>query len=180
MLNEKVIIVHLIVGLIKKTLYKMSQYFSKPPVRYSNYATKTDLSYFKGKNYFDGDGAQNYLVFQSMLEHFTQDDKQIKKWKSKGLPNEILEVVSTLDNTLSPEINYNENKIRLNFSGSILQQKIITYNHKKVVNLYIVYKITKFHYNNNPILTNALFGVVKITKNANVKNIYLFRIWDRI
>ena len=27
----------------------MGQYFPKPPVRYSNYATKTDLSYFKGK-----------------------------------------------------------------------------------------------------------------------------------
>ena len=41
----------------------MSQCFPKPPVRYSNYAAKTDLSYFKGKIYFDEDGAQNYLVF---------------------------------------------------------------------------------------------------------------------
>ena len=104
-----------------------------------------------------------------MLEYFTQDDKWIIKWKSKGLSNENLAVVSTSDNALSPEINYKENKIRLNFSGSILQQKIITYNHKKVVNLYIVYEITKFHYNKNPILTNALFGAVKITKNADVK-----------
>ena len=30
MLNGKVMIIHLIVGLIKKTLYKMSQYFPKP------------------------------------------------------------------------------------------------------------------------------------------------------
>ena len=30
MSNGKVIIVHLIVGLTKKTLYKMSQYFPKP------------------------------------------------------------------------------------------------------------------------------------------------------
>ena len=30
MSNEKDIIIHLIVGLIKKTLYKMSQYFPKP------------------------------------------------------------------------------------------------------------------------------------------------------
>ena len=35
----------------------MSQYFPKPPVRYSNYAAKTDLSYFEGKNYFDEDDA---------------------------------------------------------------------------------------------------------------------------
>ena len=46
-------IIHLIVGLIKKTLYKMSQYFPKPykpfggdinvKVDLSNYATKTDI-----------------------------------------------------------------------------------------------------------------------------------------
>ena len=46
-------IIHLIVGLIKKTLYKMSQYFPKPyeafggdinvPVDLSNYATKDDI-----------------------------------------------------------------------------------------------------------------------------------------
>ena len=30
MLNGMVIIIHLIVGSIKKTLYKMSQYFPKP------------------------------------------------------------------------------------------------------------------------------------------------------
>ena len=46
-------IIHLIVGLIKKTLYKMSQYFPKPyepfggninvKVDLSNYATKDDI-----------------------------------------------------------------------------------------------------------------------------------------
>ena len=29
-----------------------------------------DLGYFIGKSHFDGDGAKNYLVFQSMLEYF--------------------------------------------------------------------------------------------------------------
>ena len=53
--------------------------------------------------------------------------------------------------------------------GSVLQQKTITYNHKKVVNLYVVYKITNFHgINNYPTLTNALFGAVKLTKNADI------------
>ena len=46
-------IIHLIVGLIKKTLYKMSQYFPKPyepfggdinvKIDLSNYATKADI-----------------------------------------------------------------------------------------------------------------------------------------
>ena len=53
MLNEKVIIILLIVGLIKKTLHKISQYFPKlyssfkgninVKVDLSNYATKVDL-----------------------------------------------------------------------------------------------------------------------------------------
>ena len=52
-LNGKDTIIHLIVGLIKKTLYKMSQHFPKPFRRFgeninvkvdlSNCATKTDL-----------------------------------------------------------------------------------------------------------------------------------------
>ena len=53
MSNGKDMIIHLIVGLIKKTLYKMSKYFPKPyepfggdinvKVDSSNYATKTDI-----------------------------------------------------------------------------------------------------------------------------------------
>ena len=52
-LNGKGMIIHLIVGLIKKFLYEKSQYFPKPfrslgrninvKVDLSNYATKTDL-----------------------------------------------------------------------------------------------------------------------------------------
>ena len=53
MLNGKDMIIYLIVGLAKKTLYKMSQYFPKPyksferninvKVDLFNYATKADL-----------------------------------------------------------------------------------------------------------------------------------------
>ena len=53
MLNGKAMIIHIIVGLIKKTLYKMSQYFPKPyksferninaKVDLSNYTTKLDF-----------------------------------------------------------------------------------------------------------------------------------------
>ena len=32
----------------------------------------------------------------------------------------------------------------------------------------MVYEITKFRFDNNPILTNALFGAVRVTKNANI------------
>ena len=58
MLNGKAMIIHLIAGMIKKTLCKMSQYFPKlykpfggdinVKVDLSNYATKTDLKKVTG------------------------------------------------------------------------------------------------------------------------------------
>ena len=44
MLNGKDIIIHLIVGLIKKTLYKKSQYFS--PYRCSRGSVKVELDLY--------------------------------------------------------------------------------------------------------------------------------------
>ena len=58
MSNGLTMIIRLMVGLIKKTSYKMSQYFPKPyepfgeemnvKVDSSNYATKTDLKKLQG------------------------------------------------------------------------------------------------------------------------------------
>ena len=58
MSNGLTVIIRLMVGLIKKTSYKMSQYFPKPyepfgeemnvKVDSSNYATKTDLKKLQG------------------------------------------------------------------------------------------------------------------------------------
>ena len=103
-----------------------------------------DLGYFIGKIRCDEDDAQNCLVFQQILKYFTLNSNFITKWNSKGLSKESLEVVSKTDNTLTPSANYYENKVRLRFT-SVLQQKIVTYSHKKVVNLYVVYEITNFH-----------------------------------
>ena len=58
-----------------------------------------DLGYFIGKSHFDEDGAQRYLIFQPILKSFTLNSNWIIKWKSKGLSNESLEVVSTSENT---------------------------------------------------------------------------------
>ena len=52
---------------------------------------KIDAAYFRDKNYFDGDGTQNYLVFQPMHKYFKIEDNnnnEISLWKSKGLSNE--------------------------------------------------------------------------------------------
>ena len=135
-----------------------------------------DIGYFIGKSHFDEDGAQNYLVFQSILEYFMLNSNWITKSKSKGLSNKSLEVVSTSSNTLTPSITYYGDKARLKFTGSVLQQKTITYSHKKNVNLYVVYEITNFHgVNNYPTLTNALFGAVELTKNTDIDKYKYFR-----
>ena len=88
-----------------------------------------DLSYFIRKSHFDEDSTQNYLIFQPILKYFMLSSKWITKWKSKGLSNESLEVVSTSDNTLNPSFNYHGEKVRLRFAGIVLQQKTVTYNH---------------------------------------------------
>ena len=90
-----------------------------------------DLSYFIEKSHFDEDGAQNYFVFQSMIEYFTLNSNWIPKWKSKGLSNESLEVISTSDNTLTASVNYYGDIARLKFTGSFLQQNVVQYSHKK-------------------------------------------------
>ena len=82
-----------------------------------------DLCYFIRKSHFAEDGAQNYLVFQSVLEYFTLSSNWITKWLSKGLSNESLEVINTSDNTLTPSINYYGDKARLKFTGSFYNKK---------------------------------------------------------
>ena len=41
-----------------------------------------------------------------MLKYFTLNSNWITNWKSKGLSNENLEVISTSDNTLTSSVNY--------------------------------------------------------------------------
>ena len=81
------------------------------------------MGYFIGKSHFDEHGAQNYLVFQPILQYFTLNSKWITKWKSKGLSNESLEVVSTTSNSLTPSVNYYGDKVRLRFTGSFFATK---------------------------------------------------------
>ena len=92
----------------------------------------------------------------------------ISEWKSKGLSDESIKPPSTSDNSLSPWINYLDNKIRLKLNGSCLKQSKLTHTHKTIVNIYIVYEITASgSFNNDPTLKNPLFGAAKLTKNAD-------------
>ena len=85
-----------------------------------------DLGYFIGKSHFDEDVAQHYFVFQPILKCFTLNSNWITEWKSKGLSNESIKVVFKTGNTLTSSVNCQEDKKRLWFKGSVLQQKTVT------------------------------------------------------
>ena len=55
------------------------------------------------------------------------------------------------------------------FHGSCLKEDKVTYTHGKIVNNYIVYKISKiFNISSYPILENCLFRAVSLTKNNDI------------
>ena len=62
-------------------------------------------------------------------------------WKSKGLSSESIKPPTKSDNSLTPALNYYSTKTRVKFIGSCLKQSKISYNHGKVVNIYIVYEL---------------------------------------
>ena len=90
-------IVHLIAGLIKKTLYKMSQYFPKPfggdinvKVDLSNYATKTDMKNISHVN------TSSFPLKTNLASIKTQVDK-LDIDRLKILPNNLSNLKSKVD-----------------------------------------------------------------------------------
>ena len=93
------------------------------------------------------------------------DFDSLVEWKSKGLCNESIKLPQTGSNFIDPLLDYLSNKIRLKFSGNCLKQDKVTYNHRNVVNIYIVYEISKnFKISIYSTLENCLFGAVSLTK----------------
>ena len=69
-----------------------------------------------------------------------------------------------------PGLIINKNgKLSVAFSGNLLKQTKVAYNHGRIINIYITYKLQKKS-NNNPDMTleNCLFGAIKITKDVDV------------
>ena len=123
-----------------------------------------DSNYFMDKNYFDEDGTQNYLVFQPIFRYFkinaiNNTTKYILPRQSTRLSTEVIKQPSTSDNSLKPTlIYYLASRIRIKFSGSCLKHDKITFNHRKVVNIYIVYELgASSSSNSDPTIKNYLF-----------------------
>ena len=83
-----------------------------------------DSSYFRGTSHFEEDGMQKYLVFQSMTRYLRMNTStnQIVQWKSKGLSDKAIKILSSSSNFFEPLLNYYGTKIRLKFNESILKQ----------------------------------------------------------
>ena len=135
---------------------------------------KFDSSYVKCKSHFEEDGTQYYLVFQPIYRYFRRiigvaSGNHIYFWKSIGLSDERRNCNTASNYTITPELSFSGTKTKVEFNGSCLKQDKVTYKHGKIVNIYIVYEISKnFNISNYPTLENCLFGAVSLTKNADI------------
>ena len=127
-----------------------------------------DAAYFRGKNYFDDDGTQNYSIFQPVYKYFEISSGKITSWESRGLSNEKNSFSHRLINTQPPIPAYDNARIKVKSNGDFLKQDKITCNHGPIVNIYVVYRLTPYTKDSSVTLQNCLFGAVKLTKNADI------------
>ena len=132
-----------------------------------------DSSYFRGKNYFEEDGAQNYLVFQPIFRYFKiiANKKFISSWKYEGLSDETITSHATSDISLTPLIDHYGNKVRVKFNkGCLKQSNKLAYSYGSRVNIYIVFEFGASSSNDcDYTLKNCLFGAVTLTKNTDIE-----------
>ena len=109
-----------------------------------------------------------------MYRYFKQiagagNDSNVYYWQSKGLSDEKIDSINTSNHSVTPNVDYYGTKTKVKFNGSCLKQNSITFNHGEVVNIYIVYEISKsINISDYPTLGNWLFGAVTLTKNADI------------
>ena len=80
----------------------------------------------------------------------------VLEWKSKGLSDESIKSSSAPNNFLNSRVSYYGNKMGVIFSESCLKQDEITYTHGRIVNIYIIYEISKnYNISSYPTLENC-------------------------
>ena len=85
------------------------------------------------------------------------------------MSDERINSIKTSNHSITPNLDYYGTKTRVEFNGSCLKQDRIIFNHRKVVNIYIVYEIDKsINISNYQAPENCLFGAVALTKNADI------------
>ena len=85
------------------------------------------------------------------------------------MPDERINSITASNYSVTPFLGYYDTKARVEFSGSCLKQDKATFNHGKIVNIYIAYEIIKsINISDYLTLENCLFGVDSLTKNADI------------
>ena len=104
-----------------------------------------------------------------ILKTISINDSNILSWKSKVLSDESIKPPFTSNKVLDPSRNYVGTKARVKFNGDCLKQQNISFGHRKIVNIYIVYEIERnIDISNCSTLEICLFGAVKLTKLVDI------------
>ena len=112
-----------------------------------------------------------YLLYECKAFSFRYTSGRINLWKSTGLNNysrdSDMDAVSVATTSLPPLIYNGRMSVRLE-GAYFKQMRLLRPNNVNIVNIYIVYLIDPISNSRNTDYTvqNALFGGVKITKNA--------------
>ena len=113
-----------------------------------------------------------YLLHECRAFSFNYTSSKINQWKSTGLhnfsSNSHIDAVAVSNNDLPSLVD--NGRLSVKFDGCYFKQTVLVKpNDTKVINVYIVYKlypISRFR-SDTYTVQNALFGGVKITKNAS-------------
>ena len=112
-----------------------------------------------------------YLLYECKAFSFEYTSGKINLWKSTGVNNysrdSDMDAVSVATTSLPPLIDNGRMSVRLE-GAYFKQMRLLRPNNDNIVNIYIVYLIDPISNSRNTDYTvqNALFGGVKITKNA--------------
>ena len=110
-----------------------------------------------------------YRYFNVQIITGVGSGNYIYYWQSKGLSDERINSIKTPNHSITPNLNYYGTTTRIKFNGSCLEQDKVIFNHGKVVNIYIVYEISKsINISDYLTLENCLIGAVTLTKNADI------------
>ena len=129
---------------------------------------QTENALTSGRDYYLD---KMYLLYECKAFSFKYTSRKINLWKSTGLNNysrdSDMDAVSVATTSLPPLIDNGRMSVRL--EGAYFKQtRLLRPNNDNIVNIYIVYLIDPISNSRNTDYTvqNALFGGVKITKNA--------------
>ena len=90
-------------------------------------------------------------------------------WQPKCLSDERLDSITASNHKVTPELSFYGTKTKVEFNGSCLKKDKVTYNNEKIVNIYIVYEISKnYSISSYPTLENCMFGDISLTKNTDI------------